>query len=474
MTAPRLSAAMLDALPDSVRLPDYDRSAVKSGILHLGLGAFHRAHQAVYTDTVLANDPRWGIVGVSLRSERAAAQLNPQQGLFSVLSEDAGGHELRVIGAVQQVLMAPREPDALDAAFSDPGIHIVTLTVTEAGYCLASDGCSLDSKLPAIQSDLANPLQASTAIGVLARGLKRRLDAHGAPLTIISCDNLGNNSTRLRGALTAYLELSWPEVLPWLEAQLRFPCSMVDRIVPAQTEISLARQAELLGARDEAAIATEPFSQWIIERDFATPMPDWEAAGAVFVDDIAPYEEMKLRLLNASHSAIAILGLLKQQETVADVMADQALRKFIEQLMAKDLLSAIQAPAGFDLHSYRDALLARFSNVCLQHRCAQIAMDCTEKLRQRWLPTLAGRGENRRLLKALAAWCYLVVDTEIEIDDPRRDRLLAVRTSDAPVSEQLTALMDSLGMDTTLQQRCMPLLQAHYVDLKSGSPPTRG
>ncbi len=474
MTGQRLSPDTLATLPDEVLQPAYDRRRVTPGILHLGLGAFHRAHQAVYTDAALVKASNWGIIGVSLRSERVAEQLNPQQGLFSLLSDDGTHRELRVIGSILQVLVAPQQPESVDALFRDPAIRVVTLSITEAGYCLAADGQSLDTKLPGVQADLAQPDQARTAIGLLARGLKQRVDAGGAPLTVISCDNLANNSAKLKHALTNYLALSWPAVLPWLDEKVRFPCSMVDRIVPAQTEAALARQAHLLGVRDEAAIATEPFSQWIIERNFATPIPDWEAGGAALVDDIAPYEAMKLRLLNASHSAIAILGLLADRKTVADVMADAGMRGFVEDLVDRDLLPALTAPVGFDLPGYRDQLLARFSNPCLQHRCAQIAMDCTEKLRQRWLPTLAKQQGDSLLLRALAAWCHLIMTTEIPLSDPRADTLLAIRASTASDSERIVLLMDTLGMETALQQRCLPLLEAHCADMKSGSPPTRG
>ncbi len=474
MTGQRLSPDVLDDLGNEVLRPAYDRSRVTPGILHLGLGAFHRAHQAVYTDAVLKKADDWGIIGVSLRSERVAEQLNPQQGLFSLLSEDGLHRDLRVIGSILRVLVAPQQPDSVNAAFRDPAIRVVTLTVTEAGYCLARARQSLDTSLPGVQADLAQPEQARTVIGLLARGLKQRLDAGGAPLTVISCDNLANNSRKLHAALVDYLAQAWPEVLPWLAERVRFPCSMVDRIVPAQSEAALARQAQLLGLRDEAAIATEPFSQWIIERDFATPIPDWEFGGALLVDDITPYEAIKLRLLNASHSAIAILGQLAGRETVADVMADKALRGFIETMMNQELMPALSTPRGFDLPGYRDQLLLRFGNPRLQHRCAQIAMDCTEKLRQRWLPTLGTQQGDSLLLRALAVWCYLVMDTDIEINDPRQDTLLAIRASDAGDGERITGLMDSLGMDAVTKQRCIPLLEAHYADLSTGSPPARG
>ena len=419
----RLSGRTLGNLGPGVSTPAYSRESLRPGILHLGLGAFHRAHQALYTEAALnRSGGDWGIVGVCMRSDAVERQLQAQGGLYSVLSEDGSQRRLQVVGALRRVLVAPRDVEELNQVFADPAIQIVTLTVTEKGYCLGPGGWSLDRDLPAVRRDLADPQQAATAIGVLARGLWHRFNCGGEPLTLISCDNLGENSARLRAALVDYLESTWPEMLPWLQRAVTFPCSMVDRIVPAMTTEGLHRQAGELGAEDAGAVATEPFSQWIIEDEFAAGRPDWTAVGVQLVAAIGPYEEIKLRLLNASHSAIAYLGLLAGRETVADVMADPALASFVRLLMSRDLMPALDVPADFDLGAYRDQLLVRFANPCLRHRCAQIAMDGTEKIPQRWLPTLRTQAGDSLLLRALAAWCYCVVATELPLDDPRLDK----------------------------------------------------
>jgi fructuronate reductase len=425
----RLHPDRLDALAPQVRTPAYDRRGMAAGIVHLGLGAFHRAHQAVYTeDAIEQAGGDWGIIGVSLRSDKMARQLNPQQGLYSVWSEDADGGELRVIGCVQQVLVAGQDLDAVVAAIASASTRLVTLTITEKGYLLAADGQSLAVDDDALAADLENPARPATAIGVLALGLKVRSEGSGAPLTVLSSDNLSANGSVLGKLLRDYLALTFPAVGPWLDAAVSFPCSMVDRIVPATTQAQKQRQAGALGLLDEGAVGTEPFSQWVVEDNFASDRPAWDAVGVQFVDDIQPYETIKLRLLNASHSAIAYCGLLAGKQTVDEVMADNVLRGYVAQLMAQDLAPALDAPAGFDLAAYREDLLARFGNPCLAHRCAQIAMDGSEKIRQRWLPTLQA-APAPYLRRALAAWCFFILETGADIADPRAAQLHAQRAS---------------------------------------------
>jgi len=438
---PRLQPETLGQLQAAVRQPGYDRVPLRAGILHFGIGAFHRAHQAVYTDAALAaQGGDWGIVGVSLRSDVVAQQLNPQQGLYSVLAEDGNHAELRVIGAVLRVLVATREPEAVVAAIADPMIRIISLTITEKGYALAEDGESLNRGDPVIRADLDAPQSPASAIGLLALGLHARQQQGGAPLTLMSCDNLARNSHKLRTVLGDYLRLAFPDVLPWLAQSVRFPCSVVDRIVPAMTADARAHQSQLLGLDDAGAVATEPFSQWVIEDDFAAGRPAWELAGARFVTDVEPYEAIKLRLLNASHSAIAWCGLLTGCATVDAVMAVPELRGYIECLMSQELMPRIVVPAGFDLDAYRDALLARFDNPRLAHRCAQIAMDSSEKIAQRWLPALQA-GVAPLLCRALGAWCYAVLCTDIALDDPRAAQLLAWRESEAPMGVRIAGVL---------------------------------
>lgn len=438
----RLHPDRLASMAAVIRTPAYDREALACGIVHLGLGAFHRAHQAVYTEQAMeVAGGDWGIIGVSLRSDTVARQLQPQDGLYSVLSEDGVDSQLRLVGAIRQVLVAPQEPQRVVAAIADAAVAIVTLTITEKGYCLDDDGQSLAVNSAEIARDLANPERPTTALGLLALGLRERMASGGAALTLLSCDNLAENSRLLRTVLLQYLENSFPAVIPWLNLAVSFPCSMVDRIVPAMTAEARHRQALLLGLEDEGAVATEQFHQWIIEDDFAGPRPAWEQAGVQLVANVVPYENIKLRLLNASHSAIAFLGLLSGQETVDAVVNDEALRGFVHGLMTEELMPALVVPAGFDLVAYRDQLLQRFANPRLKHRCAQIAMDSSEKISQRWLATLATSAATPLLGKALALWCQLVLSTDVVLDDPRAEELLQWRNSAAADNERIAGVL---------------------------------
>ena len=443
----RLHPENLGQLAADVQLPPYRREELRPGILHLGLGAFHRAHQAVFTeDAIAASGGDWGIIGVSMRSNRVARQLRPQQNLYSLMSEDARGYQLQVLGAITETLVASRELERVLEAFANPAIQVVTLTITEKGYCLAADGHSLDAQTPVVSADLARPSQPSSAVGILALGLKHRLEAGGAPLTLVSCDNLSANGRVLEGVLKDYLQLTFPGVLPWLDSSLAFPCSVVDRIVPAISEEKRQEQCQRLGLIDQGAVSTEPFTQWIIEDHFAAARPDWQRAGVQLVGDILPYEKMKLGLLNASHSAIAYLGLLAGLETVDQVMANERLGPYIQRLMSLELTQALEVPVDFDLDDYRDALLLRFSNPSLGHRCQQIAMDGTEKIRQRWLPILQQMRLPEQLLKALGAWCHIILQTDVAIEDPRQSLLLELRSSGDSLDGRLDGALDNLGI----------------------------
>lgn len=443
----RLHPDTLDQVKEDAQLPTYDRQNLRPGIVHLGLGAFHRAHQAVYTERALANSGgNWGIIGVSLRSSAVSDQLSPQGGLYSVMSEDASGQQLQVIAAIQKVLVAPRELEQVIAAIANPDIKIISLTITEKGYCLAPNGWSLDRESESVRADLANVRQPATAVGILALGLKERHDAGGGPITVISCDNLSQNSKVLRSVIIQYVESAFPELLLWLGDNVAYPCSMVDRIVPAMTEHQRRRQGELLGLTDDGAVSTEPFSQWIVENKFSAARPDWESAGVQVVENIGPYEDIKLGLLNASHSAIAYCGLLAGLETVDQVMSDSGLRGFIEELMTQDLMPALDVPPDFDLPAYRDELLDRFSNPCLGHRCEQIAMDGSEKISQRWLSALRNTAPTQRLTRALSAWTYFILLTDLPIDDPRAEQLLSLRNSKSRTAARLDNVLATARM----------------------------
>lgn len=408
----RLSATNVSALPESVARPGYDRAAQKAGIVHFGIGAFHRAHMAVYTDDAMnAGERDWGIIGVSLRSAKVAAQLNPQEGLYTVASRCGDSSQMRLIGAVQKVIVASQDAEAANAAIAAPATHIISFTITEKGYCRGHDG-SLDPELA----------DGRSAYAYLAEAFSRRRDARLPGLTLLSCDNLSNNGSQLAALMAEYLTHNAPDLLPWFEAECTCPSTMVDRIVPAATDADLALAETALGLRDEAHVITEPFSQWVIEDRFAGPRPVWERYGAELVADIAPYETAKLRMLNGAHSALAYIGLKHGHEYVHEAVADPAIRPLIERLMREEAAPSIAVAPGQDLTAYADALLTRFENSALNHRLIQIAMDGSQKIPQRWLETLAWHQQRGQqcpaILTGIAAWLLHIRGDVRPVDDP--------------------------------------------------------
>ena len=406
----RLSAQT--PIPASVQTPGYDRSAQAAGIVHIGIGAFHRAHQAVYTDDAMnAGDRDWGIIGVSLRSGDVAAQLNPQDGLYTVSARDAQGSKLRLIGTVQQVLVASESPQAVIDAISAPTTHIVSFTVTEKGYLRLPDG----------SLNLAEAAGSSSLYRFVAAGLAARKASGLSGLTLLSCDNLAGNGAVLRRLMREYLAACHPDLSAWFDATCTCPTTMIDRIVPATTDADRRAVEAELGARDDGAVVTEGFSQWVIEDDFAGPRPRWEKVGAELVADVAPYETAKLRMLNGAHSALAYIGLGRGHDYVHQAIADPAIRPVIERLMRDEAAPTIDVAPGQDLAAYADALLVRFANPALNHRLIQIAMDGSQKIPQRWLETLVWHQERGRrcpsLEAAIAAWIAFL-RSDYPIDDP--------------------------------------------------------
>jgi fructuronate reductase len=407
-------------LPANILLPDYDRSAQKAGIVHFGIGAFHRAHQAVYTDDAMNAGARdWGIIGVSLRSPAVAAQLNPQDGLYSVTERSENGDKSRVIGAVQKVLVAADEPDAVIAALACEDTHIVSFTITEKGYCRAPDG-SLDFT----QAD------EKSAYAYLTAALRQRRAAKLGGLTLLSCDNLAGNGAQLAVLMRAYLEGCAPDLVHWFEDQCSCPSTMIDRIVPATTDSDRESIAAILGDVDQAAVITEPFTQWVIEDHFVGKRPCWDVGGAQFTKDVAPFETAKLRMLNGAHSALAYIGLQKGLEYVHQAIADPHILALVHTLMRDEAANSLQPAAGQNLASYADALIARFANPALNHRLIQIAMDGSQKIPQRWLETLAFHQQQGQqcpaIFEAVAAWIIHIRGTTHIVDDPMRDTFTAL------------------------------------------------
>ncbi|KAB0622430.1 mannitol dehydrogenase family protein [Castellaniella defragrans] len=445
----RLSQRMLTALKPGVAIPSYDRARMETRIVHLGAGAFHRSHQAVYTDSLMeGGDVRWGILAASLRSPAISQALAPQDGLYTLLINDDGERQARVIGSLSRVVCLAQERELLQARLAAPSTEIVSLTITEKGYCYEPASGALDERHPDILADLAAPQRPGTAIGLLVAAIHERKRLGIKPFTILSCDNLPANGATVRRVLERYAELAQPR---FGDGDLRrhflehyaCPGTMVDRITPAVTELDRQEVARRLGVFDAAPVVTEPFSQWVIEDAFSSDRPAWEDVGATLTDDVAAFEEMKLRLLNGSHSALAYLGGLAGYETVARAMCDAHLAGFIERLM-DDAALTLTMPAGVDLEAYRRSLLARFRNGALNHLTAQIAMDGSQKLPQRILAPVRhrlARGlDVERHALVVAAWIrYLQGRSEhgatLAINDPMGDALTGAVAAAGPSVE---------------------------------------
>ena len=404
----RLSNTTLGDLSADVAVPAYDRFAVKPGVVHLGIGAFHRAHQAVIFEAALnAGDLRWGITGASLRSAGVRDEMNPQDGLYTVVTRDGSGDRLTVIGAVREVLVAPENPEALVERLADPDTHIVTLTVTEKGYKLDPATGALRADDPDVAADCADLTAPRTAPGFLVAALSARRDLGLPPFTAISCDNLPHNGRRLEQAVLAIARAHRPELAEWIETHGAFPETMVDRIVPATTPADVGKLEGGLGLSDQAMVKAEPFLQWVIEDRFCGPRPDFERLGVQITADVAPWEEAKLRMLNGAHSGIAYLGGLAGIDFVHEVVAIPAFRRFVNALW-DEAEATLSPPPGLDVAAYRSALMERFANPALQHRTRQIAMDGSQKLPQRLLASIAARRAKgldvAALALAVAAW----------------------------------------------------------------------
>jgi fructuronate reductase len=448
----RLSSQTLPKVPADVARPRYQRGAVANGIVHLGIGAFQRAHQAMYTEAALnAGDRRWGIIGASLRSPSVRDALAPQNALYTLSVRGAEGERLQVIGAIRKVLVAPENPQALLEALTDPAIKIVTLTVTEKGYCYDPATTALDEAHPDIVHDLTTPEQPRTAPGFLVEALRRRRAAQTYAFTVVSCDNLPRNGRTVAAIVTRFAALRDRDLAGYIANEVAFPSTMVDRITPAATAEVRAAISARLGLEDAAPVVTEPFSQWVIEDRFPLGRPDWSLAGAEFVTDVAPYENMKLRLLNGSHSTLAYLGYLAGYETVADTMRDENYRRLAEGVM-DDAAATLKMPTGADVAAYKRALMERYANPALKHRTWQICMDGSQKLPQRLLGSirdrLAAGAPIDRLAMGVAGWMRYVTGIDergqaIDVRDPLSARLRAIADEAGLGAEHLApALLD--------------------------------
>jgi fructuronate reductase len=450
---PRLSIAHWDQIPAAAK-PEVDPRDLTVGIVHLGLGAFHRAHQAVYTERAMAasGESQWGICGVSQRSRFVVDDLQPQDGLYTVL-ERAGSSDYRVRAPLRELLF-PLDP-ALMRWIAAPSTHVVSLTVTEKGYRHDPATRRLNVDDQEIRADAAGR-PAATVVGQLVRGLQARYRDSGAPLSVVCCDNLTANGATLRGLVGDFCTLLPPDeqsgLVSWIAHNVSFPSTVVDRMVPATTPIDRSDVAYFLGLHDEGAVVTEPFSQWVIEDDFAAARPAWDTAGAIFTDHVAPYEALKLRLLNGSHSALAYLGLLAGYEYVAEFVDVDTVAAYVRALMV-ETVGSLAIPVGFDVDAYQERLIERFANPELRYRLAQIATDGSQKLPLRLVGTitqLRAAGEQPSLsVLAVAAWMRFV--------SARRDDKGRSLPLDDPLEQRISEVVGDSGEPVTVVERLLGL-----------------
>ena len=448
------------SLPARVQQPRYDRQQLRSRIVHFGFGAFHRAHQALLTNRVLnEKGGDWGICEISLFSgDVLMSQLRAQDHLFTVLEKGAEGNQAIVVGAVNECLNAKLDSlAAIIEKFCEPQVAIVSLTITEKGYCIDPATGKLDMHNTRILHDLENPTEPHSAPGILVEALHRRRERGLPPFTVLSCDNIPDNGHVVKNAVLGMAQKRSAELAGWIDAHVSFPGTMVDRIVPAATETSLAEITQELGVEDPCAISCEPFIQWVVEDNFVAGRPEWEAAGVQMVKDVLPWEQMKLRMLNGSHSFLAYLGYLAGYAHINECMEDASFREAARRLMLNEQAPTLRI-TDVDLTAYADSLIDRFANPALQHRTWQIAMDGSQKLPQRMLDGIRVHLERKSawplLALGVAGWIRYVSGTDergdaIDVRDPLSDKIqsLVKASSEAERVNALLTLSEVFGQD---------------------------
>jgi fructuronate reductase len=431
MSPPRLTEASLHSARSGTILPTYDRGATRFGIVHIGPGAFHRAHQAFYADTLLHSDKRWAISALSLKSTGLRDALGAQQGLYTLI-ELGTAPRARIIGAIREMLVGDTDVDAAFARLTSRDTRIVSLTVTEKGYCLDARN-ELDVNNADIVHDLENNGRPRSTIGWVVEAVKRRRTAGLPPFAVLSCDNLADNGVVLKRALAAFARRSDTDLAHYIENEIVCPRTMVDSITPATDDALRERSRKLTGLDDAWPIQREPFTQWVVEDLPVMREADWQSVGVTLAKDVSVYDRAKLRILNGSHSTLAYLGSLRGHETVADAMRDEQLAQFVEMLMTEDLGPSLGANPGLDVEHYISAVLARFRNPGIRHLLSQIAWDGSKKLPVRIVTTLtealrAGRPIHR-LVMPIAAWMRFITrqaKAGVAIVDPDAKRLTEI------------------------------------------------
>ncbi|MHA6491732.1 mannitol dehydrogenase family protein [Pseudomonas borbori] len=450
----KLNRQHLPLLGGAIALPAYSPEATRQGIAHIGVGGFHRAHQAVYTEALMNQGEAldWSICGIGLREGDRAMRdaLAAQDYLYTLveLGDRPGlpGLPVRVVGAISGMLLAEDSPEAVIAKLADPAIRIVSLTITEGGYCIDDGTGEFRADLPQIQHDLAHPEAPRSVFGLLCAALARRRAAGTPAFTLMSCDNLPHNGAVTRKALLAFARLADAGLAEWIDRHVSFPNAMVDRITPMTSAAHRQQLAAEHGIDDAWPVVCEPFVQWVLEDRFVAGRPAWEKVGVQFTDDVAPYEEMKIKLLNGSHLALTYLGFLKGYRYVHETLNDPLLRRYVRAFMDLDVTPQLAAVPGIDLEGYKDTLIERFSNQAIADQLERVCSDGSSKFPKFIVPTLNrliddGRPLERAAL-VVAAWALYLKGVDetgstYRIPDPRAEFCQALVVDDDKVRERV-------------------------------------
>jgi mannitol 2-dehydrogenase len=455
----KLNRHNLPHMPANVARPAYDLGARRQGIAHIGVGGFHRAHQALYTEALLnaGSDLDWGICGIGLRAEDRPMRdaLAGQDHLYTLFElSDSPDTEVRIVGAIGDMLLAEDGAQAVIERLADPMIRIVSLTITEGGYCIDDGTGEFNAELPIIRHDVEHPDEPKSVFGFLLAALARRRAAGTAPFTVMSCDNLPHNGAVTRKALLAFASLVDVELGGWIAANVSFPNAMVDRITPMTSTAHKLQLADDHGIDDAWPVVCEPFLQWVLEDRFVNGRPAWETVGVQFTDDVTPYEEMKIKLLNGSHLALTYLGTLKGYRFVHETMQDPLLRRYVRAYMDLDVTPQLAPVPGIDLESYKATLIERFSNRAIADQLERVCSDGSSKFPKFTVPTLnrliEDGGDLDRASLVVAAWALYLkgVDERGEhyrMLDPRLDFCRALVADDARIRERVLGVEEIFG-----------------------------
>ncbi|GAB3913521.1 mannitol 2-dehydrogenase [Microlunatus endophyticus] len=448
-------SADLPAEAEGIALPTYDRSRVTAGIVHFGVGGFHRAHQAMYLDRLLREGKAtdWGICGVGVLPHDARMRdvLKAQNGLYTLVEKAPDGSQaVTVIGSIVDYLFAPDDPDAVIEKMASEQIRIVSLTITEGGYNLDAVTGRFDDHNQAILDEVASSEPLKTVYGLVVAALKRRRERGLPPFTVMSCDNIQGNGEIAKGTFTSYARLTDPEFADWMIESVAFPNSMVDRITPATTPDDIASLEEKHGVKDGWPVVCEPFEQWVLQDHFPLGRPPYQDAGVQVVDDVEPYELMKLRLLNAGHQAIAYFGYLSGYRLVHESAQDPAIARFARAYMDREGTPTLKPVPGVDLEEYKDSLIERFANSHVRDQVQRLCLEASDRIPKFVLPVvrhqLAHDGEVRlaaAIIASLARYCEAVDEDgqPIEINDRIADTLKKYAAKQiAPDADELAFL----------------------------------